>query len=293
MKKPFLVVFLMLVITVILIYIIKKEKGAFDNNIVGEANKDFIEVVYLDVGQGDATFIEWPDGTQMLVDCAKDARVLEALGRVMDFYDKSIDYLLVTHPDLDHFGGCSDVLSRFEVKNIISTGVNKDIKSWQSFLESSSEEKAGHVLITKKQDLVIGSSTIKFLYPDEDVSHQDIEPNNTSIVFVLSFGQSDLLFTGDAEKELEQYLVDSFKDEIGVEVLKVSHHGSAGSSIQSFVDFVSPEISVVSAGRGNSYGHPSLRILKRLERVGSKIYRTDLQGDLRFSVFPEKIIAIE
>ena len=85
-----------------------------------------LRITFLDIGQGDATFIEFPNGEQMLVDCAEDGKILEALGRVMPYYDRDIDYLMITHPDFDHYGGCTDVLNRFEVKNIVYNGFKKE-----------------------------------------------------------------------------------------------------------------------------------------------------------------------
>lgn len=254
---------------------------------------DGVQISFLDVGQGDATFITWGDGVQMLVDCGEDARVLEALGRNMAFFDKHIDYLVVTHPDRDHYGGCIDVLRRFTVANVVYTGMQKEDKAWNIFLAMVEQEGARIHIITKKQDWQIASSTLSFLYPDHDVrldAHVPGYPkkesdNNTSIVMKLVYGESSLLLPGDAEQELEEYLVKQHGDEIDVDVLKASHHGSGGSSIKPFLEAASPQHTVISAGRNNRYGHPSRRVLKRLERIGSTIWRTDIQNDILFVLY--------
>jgi len=257
-----------------------------------------VKITFLDIGQGDATFIEFPNGEQMLVDCAIDARIIEALGRVMSFYDKSIDYLLVTHPDLDHYGGCTDVLQRFDVGNVVYTGLQKDYnEQWQAFWQAIQAEKSTYFEIDSEDVWEIASTTIHFLYPDHSIgqdSHipglaKEANANNTSIVFKLSYGDMDVLLTGDAEEELEAYLIETYQDQLGVEVLKASHHGSGGSSIVDFVNLVSPDHTVISAGLDNQYHHPSRRVLKRLERAKSQVWRTDTQGDIELTISRDRV----
>lgn len=260
-----------------------------------EAEDNYFLVSFLDVGQGDASLIEWPDGRQMLVDCGADDRVLEALGRTMDFYDKQIDYLLVTHPDLDHYGGCIDVLKRFKVNKVIYSGLQKQDGAWQVFWQAVQDEGAEYKQIKEQEEWEIGGAVIKFLYPDHDLNKNNLVPgaqkandNDSSIVFKLSYGESDILFTGDAEIGLEDYLSAKYGDELDVEVLKVGHHGSGSSSGQSFLDLITPEISTISVGAENKYGHPSLRVIRRLEREESKILRTDLDGDIKIDLDEKK-----
>lgn len=297
MSKQVYIVLILLLLVLGMLWYVKKDSNR-QQTTAQSAKKKYIDVTYLDIGQGDATFIEWPDRTQMLVDCAKDARVLEALGRVMPFYDKHIDYLLVTHPDLDHYGGCIDVLKRFDIEHIVYTGVQKEDDTWAFFWKKIQEEGSEYTEIDKEQQWSIGSSTLAFLYPDHDASEdanilglkKKAGSNNSSIVFTLSHGEMDLLFMGDAEAELEEYLLQKHKEKLDVDVLKVSHHGSAGSSIPKFVSSTSPDISVISAGKENRYGHPSRRVIKRLERASSTIWRTDLHGDVRMQVYKDRIL---
>ncbi len=297
MKKAFYTILILLIITLGLLFFLRQKNSP--QKVVENKTKDFIEVTFLDIGQGDATFVEWPDGTQMLIDCAVDARVLEALGRNMDFYDKTIDYLLVTHPDLDHYGGCTDVLKRFEVKNYIHTGFGKEEnKSWQYFLQTVAEENLVKHQIVEPQIWQFASSSIEFLYPDHNLERDSSIPgsekpanaNNASIAFFLSLGENKILFTGDAEDILEEYLIAKYGEKLDVEVLKAGHHGSASSSIEPFVQLTSPEHFVVSAGLDNRFGHPSRRVLKRVERVNSTVWRTDTMGDIKLKLYPEKLI---
>lgn len=297
MKKFTFIILSLFIITLVALFYIKLDKGAKidskENFIMAPQNKneleDYLKIIFLDVGQGDSAFIEWPSGKQMIVDCGRDSKVLSQLGAVMPFYDKHIDYLLVTHPDLDHFGGCIDILQRFDVGELIYNGLQKNDKAWEYFWDLVGQKNIKKNKIDKYDIWNIENTKLTFLYPNKDISMDNISDNDASIVFILSYGQSDIMFTGDAEEGLEKYLVENYSEALDSEVLKVSHHGSGGSSINDFLNAVSPEYSIISAGENNSYGHPSLRILRRIERVGSKIFRTDLLGNIAFNVYENYI----
>ncbi|MFH1286769.1 MAG: MBL fold metallo-hydrolase [Candidatus Magasanikbacteria bacterium] len=279
---------LLAIVVSLLVYVGSTEE---EGQVLGEKiESGAVEVTFLDIGQGDATFIEFSDGQQMLIDCSEDARVIEALGRVMEFYDKSIDYLVVTHPDSDHYGGCIDVMKRFDVGHIIYTGFQKDTDIHHTFLTTVEEEVslgAEYTQLDAEGIWKIASSSVHFLYPDHDVVSDAVVPgftkidsNDTSIVMKITHGSKDMLLMGDASEDLESYLMSTYSDQLDAGVLKVGHHGSGSSSHEEFLDFVSPNIAAISAGRNNQYGHPSLRVLKRLERVGAKVLRTDKIGDI-------------
>ncbi len=270
-------------------------------NSSGEEQK--IKIAFLDIGQGDASFIEWLDGTQMLVDCAIDARILEALGRVMKPLDRTIDYLVVSHPDQDHYGGCVDVLKRFEVKHIIYSGYKKNSsKYFPVFLQTVQEEKqtgAEFHEIDHEQTWNISSSTIHFLYPDAPVNTHPLtrksnvkdQSNNTSILMILQYGNKKVMFTGDAEFEEENYVLSKYASStLDIDVLKVGHHGSAGSTSDAFLKVLTPEYATISSGKENKYGHPTLRALSRLQRSRAKILRTDQNNDIIINIYEDKII---
>lgn len=286
MKKVIISILILLLVVLGLLWFIKKDEVISNNNKnLTENIQNKLKITFLDIGQGDATFIEFSDGQQMLVDCAIDGRILEALGRVMDYYDHDIDYLLITHPDSDHYGGCSEVLNRFDVKNIIYNGMKKEYDDfWVSFWASVQDESAKYIEVDHEDVWEIASTTVHFLYPDQPLalatSTWQKESNNGSIVFELNYNGVEVMLTGDAEAELEEYLVATYGEQINTDILKVSHHGSGGASVQEFVDMASPKYATVSAGKNNKFGHPSLRVLKRLERASSTIWRTDLQGDI-------------
>ncbi|MBU0660805.1 MBL fold metallo-hydrolase [Patescibacteria group bacterium] len=289
MKKVIFIIFFLLASTIAMREYVAEDiaiaESDVEQTILSEGK---LQVHFLDIGQGDASFIQFADGQQMLVDCAIDARILEALGRVMPFYDHTIDYMLITHPDKDHYGGCIDVLERFDVANIVYTGVKKDQNFYREFEEKMYAEGAEYYQISGEETWNIASTSIQFLYPDHSVVddyrlpgyEKDTGYNNTSIAFLLEHNGRNILFTGDAEEEEEEYLIDRYGEALDVDILKAGHHGSAGASIPEFLSITSPEHVVFSAGKDNQYGHPSRRVLKRVERVSSTVWRTDMQGDI-------------
>jgi len=260
-----------------------------------ETTEPHLQINFMDIGQGDSTLITFPDGQQMLIDCAIDNRVLEALGRAMPFYDHDIEYLVVTHPDLDHYGGCVDVMKRFHISHILYNGMEKPYDElWQSFhAEVASQEVDGVEYIQVEKPFVweIASTTVNVLYPDHSIPvddhipglEKDVGANDTSIVMKLSYGSQDVLLMADAEEDLEEYMIQTYGDQLDVEVLKMGHHGSQSSSSQEFINAVSPKDAIASCGVNNKFGHPSPRVLKRFERAHADVWRTDVMGDILFT----------
>ncbi|OGH64192.1 MAG: hypothetical protein A2821_03830 [Candidatus Magasanikbacteria bacterium RIFCSPHIGHO2_01_FULL_41_23] len=259
-----------------------------------------LKVNFLDVGQGDATLIIFPDGQEMLVDCGRDAIILAALARVRHWQDRTLDYLVVTHPDADHYGGCIDVLKQYTVKHIYFNGFAKENSQLlQTFHQTVLDEEnigADFIIVSSSKELFIASTSIRFLYPDHSIvqnprvpGESSIESNNTSIVMKISYGKLSVLLTGDMEMPLENYLIKKYGSILNVEVLKIGHHGSKSSSGEEFLGRVMPQYCVISSGQNNSYGHPALRVLKRLARSGCQILRTDSLGDILAIITLEKI----
>lgn len=253
--------------------------------------ENIFQIIFFNVGQGDSALIKFADGQKMLVDCGQDKTVLSKLGGYLPFYDKTIDYLLVSHFDLDHYGGCVDVLRRYDVKNIITNGSEKEYDAyWQSWLEGALSERANLISVTRPFSYSIAGADLNFLNPDGDLNFvnekEKINSNNLSIVFKLSYASTTVLFTGDMEMPLEDALLAKYCSStspicatLTASILKIGHHGSDSSSGEKFLSAVNPEKAIVSVGK-NSFGHPSFRVLRKLERVKAKISRTDTIGDI-------------
>lgn len=255
-----------------------------------ESNRHF-GITFFNVGQGDAVLIQFADGQKMLVDCGIDKSVLNRLGEALPFYDRTLDFLLVTHPDADHYGGCAGVLKRYEVKNIITNGEEKPNDPywpvWQKYVQA---EKAINKNITQAEDWDIAGTKLEFLSPDQSLilAGKDGEGNNKSIVFRLLNDNQSFLLVGDAETLLENALLNKYCvststplvcSRLKADVLKVGHHGSDSSSGELFLSAVAPSKAVISVGK-NKFGHPSFRVLKKLQREGAEVWRTDESGDI-------------
>ncbi len=242
-----------------------------------------LEVTYFDVGQGDATFIESPTGTQVLIDGGPDASVLRGLADTMGFFDRTIDMVVATHPDLDHIAGLVDVLERYRVQTILMTENESGTPVNEAFLSRVRDEGAEVIMARRGQifDLgrgVQGSTTLTILFPDRDP--QGLESNTSSIVSRLVYGENEFVFTGDSPIAIEEYLVDRNDSILQSDVLKAGHHGSDTSSSELFVGAVAPTYAIISAGRDNRYGHPHTEVTERFATFGIETKNTAESGSI-------------
>jgi competence protein ComEC len=249
-----------------------------------ESERHKFKVTFLNVGQGDATIIQFENGEKMLLDCGPDRGILSALGRNLAFYDRTIDYLMISHPDLDHYGGCVDVLNNYQVKKIFTNGKEKSDSYFREWKKVSREYEVEVVGVSTT--LLMASSTYYFFSPDESLEFLNkISDNDYSIVFQLVHNNKKYLFTGDMEEDLEKFLVEKHCSSINIlcplrsDILKVGHHGSDSSSSEIFLEKVRPTTAVISVGK-NKFGHPGLRAIRHLERMRAEIMRTDKAGDI-------------
>ena len=238
-------------------------------------------VVFLDVGQGDAIFIQSPSGRQMLIDSGRDSGVLHQLGEVMSFSDRDVDYVVATHPDADHIGGLSVVLDRFSVGNVIRTENESDTGVWETVERKIEEEGAVVHYARRGQRYDLGSNVyVEILFPDIDAS--ELESNTSSIVARLVYGDTAFMLTGDSPKSIEEYLVLVEGENLESDVLKVGHHGSRTSTSELFLAEVEPEYAVISAGADNSYGHPHIEVTDALFNFGVTTLSTAENGNIVF-----------
>jgi len=232
-----------------------------------------LTVSFLDVGQGDAIFIKTPDGKQILIDGGANNSILRELGKVMPFFDRSIDVVLATHTDQDHIGGLVEVLRRFEIDLLIQTNSTSSSAVYQKFTSLIKEKSILEKIIVQPEIITLGKDLeFYILFPNHDVVGW--EPNEASIVSKLRYGKNSFLFTGDAPQIIEKYLVNKYGDFLDSDVLKVGHHGSKTSSLDIFVGTVSPDYSIISAGLNNRYGHPHSEVLENLAQFSGNILKT-------------------
>ncbi|MGM0471871.1 MAG: DNA internalization-related competence protein ComEC/Rec2 [Bacillota bacterium] len=230
-----------------------------------------LEIIFLDVGQGDAAFLTLDSGAQVLVDGGGDG------DRVADFFYhngvRSLDLLIISHFHRDHIRGLVRVLEEFTVKQVLMPQPVVDNSLVTKLYKIMNEEEINYQIIEKSGALTLVNTKLDFY--NLDIS--DPSANNNSLVVRLDYDRFQLLLMGDGERELENYLL-SKKLELASEVLKVGHHGSATSSQQSFLRKVSPQLAVISVGKDNQYNLPDSNTTARLEEISNKVLMTKEQG---------------
>ena len=243
-----------------------------------------LKVAFLNIGQGDAIYIEAPNGNQVLIDGGPGRQVLRALGRVMPWTDHSLDLVIATHPDADHIGGLPAVLERYQVALVMDNGQPSDTSYYQAWAAASAltvKHGANKILAKRGQRIVLDQAKNGFLdilFPLDIPTGKDT--NDGSIVARLTFGQSSFLLTGDATLKVEGNLLALDPAGVKAVVLKAGHHGSKTSSGPDFVRAVAPAYAIISAGLHNRYGHPHQSVLDTLTAAGATIFRTDEQGTI-------------
>ena len=254
----------------------------------GQARVGELEVIFFDVGQGDAILINTPYDQQILIDGGPDNTVVQKLGEYMSFFDRDLDIVVLTHPHADHVTGLVDVVKRYDLGEVWATGALHTSGDYLAWLDAIKETAAPLRLITRPERLslmppdgVEGEPVVlEIFYPFLSLKDQKFEDlNDSSLVIRLVYGESEFLFTGDAGFKIEDELL-AAGIELSSDVLKVGHHGSAYSTGETFLQTVDPDYAVIQSGAGNSYGHPHRRTLKLLQKYGVKILRNDLLGDV-------------
>ncbi|MFH0988124.1 MAG: ComEC/Rec2 family competence protein [Parcubacteria group bacterium] len=273
------------------------------NNKTVDANRTSsdgkLKIFYLDVGQGDAILIETPYGQTILIDGGPNNKVINELGGVMPFWDKHIDMMILTHPHADHLVGLVEVLRRYDVKRVYYTGVAYSTAEYTTWLNEIAQRKLPLYIVKEYSEVDLGADLkLEFVYPLKDLSGKNVpDINNSSIVCLLIYKNEQFIFTGDLQEAGEADLVEADKGDerydLKSDVLKVGHHGSHTSTSDIFLSAVHPGISVISVGANNTFGHPHLRTVKRLERANVEILRTDQLGTIEIESDGNSVIVNE
>lgn len=229
---------------------------------------------FLNVGQGDSELVMTSQGAKILIDGGPLSGNLGGnLSQILPLNDRYIDLIMISHPQVDHFGGLIDVLKNYEVGAVLTNGQDNKTAEWQA-LENIIKEKGIKEIVLSAGDKVKSDDfNFDILWPA--LSAKTNDQNEFSLIALLSMDGVKALFAADANTKLEQILVAKYN--LDADILKVSHHGSKYSSDAGFLKQVSPAVSVIEVGK-NSYGHPTAQALNRLANVDSQIFRTDKNG---------------
>jgi competence protein ComEC len=239
-----------------------------------------LHVTFLDVGQGDAIFIQTPDGHQILVDGGKyPSMLLDRLGREMPFWDKDIDIMVATHPDEDHITGLVEALGHYRVRMLVTNGEKEDEATYYNALLQFAESAQVpiHNAIAGEVFELGNGVRLEILHPDVGLNLE--ERNDYSLSMRLVYEDFTLLLTGDAEEKAERTMLRSGRSLQSL-VLKAGHHGSGSSSSRAFLQAVQPQIIIISVGEGNHYEHPHPEMLQRAQEIGAAVLRTDELGSI-------------
>lgn len=258
--------------------------------------KENLHLVFCNVGQGDAILVT-QGLNQVLIDGGPDERVLQCLSDHLPFWDRTIELIVLTHPQADHITGLISVLERYQVQNFLVNNLVNDTERFWKFREALLEEGAKIYNPMAGDEIKVGGMDLAVLWPEEKLgtslawqkeeSREKIlgaasylgNLNETSIVLEVSFGNFCALLTGDISQNTESQL-DRVLDKVApCQVLKVGHHGSKHSTAKDFLEKLKPKLAIISVGK-NSFGHPSEEVIKRLRDNNIKIFRTDQDGEI-------------
>lgn len=256
-----------LILSLFLIYYFSSEKN--------------LKIIFLNVGQGDAILIRTVKGENILIDGGPNKNIIFKLDSYIPFYERKIDLMILTHPDPDHLNGLVEVLKRYPTRKVFYNGVKDNDLIYSEFLKIIEEKKIEKEVVWLGKNFEFKNGKIEIFYPFENLSGLEFKnDNDSSIVFKLTYGKIRILFTGDATKKIEEKLIENNLD-LEAEILKVAHHGSKDSTSLNFLEKVKPIYAIISVGE-NKFGHPSLRVLKNLEKIKTKVLRTDQLDDIIF-----------
>ncbi len=242
-----------------------------------------LHVTFLDVGQGDAIFIQTPTGRQFLIDGGLYPSVLnEQLGQQMPFWDKSIDVVVATHPDADHVSALADVFVRYDVETLITDGEeggNSPIYDAVLLSAAENDTTIRRALAGELIEIEDGVQ-LQILHPGPELDPDSRNENSVSVR--LLYGNFSMLLTGDVELEGEKLLLENGRNLKSL-IFKAGHHGSNSSSSAPFLEAIQPQIIVISSGAENTFGHPTPEMLQRAQDVGAVVLRTDQLGAIKVS----------
>lgn len=242
-----------------------------------KVNPNLMYVHYINVDQGDAILIQ-VNNKNLLIDSGPKSHKKQLVKFLNDLNISKLDYVIATHPHEDHIGNMNTVLNSYKVQSFYAPKVYSYTKSFEQMIDSLKSNNLKINPIKRGCNTInLGFQTnVEVFSPINDTYDNE---NNYSPVIKISFGNNSFLFTGDAEKEIEDKLI-LLNDDLKADILKVSHHGSSSSTSDSFLNRVSPKYAIISVGKNNIYDHPNDTIISKLNTYKINILRTDIQNNI-------------
>jgi len=235
---------------------------------------------FLNVGQGDSELAVFPFGAKVITDAGPGKQVASEAQSVLGTLDNYIDLAIISHPELDHYGGFAELLTRYDIGMLITNGREPAVPSreWSELMKEVRAKNIPMLAVGAGDNIFLGKDEINVLSPTAKLQRSK-EMNDTCIVERVSLGGVKELLTGDIGDKTEKALLSSGAD-LRADILKVAHHGSKYSSSAAFLAAVSPSVAMIEVGKKNTYGHPTQAVLDRLAAVGASIFRTDQLGTI-------------
>lgn len=234
-----------------------------------------LQIYFLDVGQADSILIT-NNNHSMLIDAGNNEDGPKIVAYLESLGIDSLDYVVGTHPHEDHIGGLDDIIKNLSVKEIYLPEATTTTKTFEDVLDAIADKDLTLTVPTIGETFKLGEAEIEVIYTGTGTTNL----NEASIILKMIFGNHTYLFTGDTTEEVEKTIL---SENINIDVLKVAHHGSKYSSCQEFLEIATPDYAIISAGEGNSYGHPEEETLNRLKQFTNKIYVTKDLGTIILS----------
>lgn len=243
--------------------------------VTGKLSSPFLQIKFLNVGQGDGMIILFPNGKSMLMDGGPREASEAVLNGLVEMGIDKIDYVICTHPDIDHIGGLLDVVRSVPVGQVYDSGKGYDTRAYLEYIRLIHERRIPFTIVTEGMELPI----------DENVSVRVLNSgqgtffnNNASIVIWMKYKERQILFMADVEKKVEKRICKKYA--LDVDLIKIAHHGSHSSTSKRLLESTSPSYGIISYEQGNPYGHPHQSVMKRLKRFQVQLYETPAYGDI-------------
>lgn len=262
--------FYILILILILVFLSYREKN-LDKKNIKPVSEDLV-VYFIDVGEADATLIS-SNGHYMLVDAGNNEDGKPLVKYFAELGIEKFDYLVCTHPHEDHIGGMDNIIREFDIGKYYMADVKLDNMTYTEVIKYLKEKKIPYEEPKVDSEFDLGKAKVKVLYAD----HTSDNLNDNTVILKISYEDTSLIITGDASTDVENKILNK---DIKSTVLRVGHHGSNDSTSANFLYKVHPEYSIISVGKDNDYYHPHKVTLDKLNKINSKVYRTDLDGTI-------------